>query len=61
MYTDNFNASTKSGTLGGTLLVLLFQLSLPELLQTIIVAAVGATTSFLVSMCLRYVSRKFFK
>ena len=61
MYTQNFNGSTRSGTLGGTLLVLLYQLSWTGLLQTAIVAAVGATTSFLISMGLRYVGRKYFK
>lgn len=58
MQTENFNASTRSGTLGGTLLALLFQINWPGLLNTMIVAGVGATTSFIISMILRWLGKK---
>ena len=58
MHTENFNSNTKSGTLGGTIIALLFQVSWSGILNTMIVAAVGAATSFLVSMGLNYLSRK---
>ena len=40
---------TASGTFTGTLLVLLMQITSPELLKTIILAAVGALVSFIAS------------
>ncbi|RYG51057.1 MAG: hypothetical protein EOO01_09345 [Chitinophagaceae bacterium] len=58
MLTENFNTATKSGTYGGTLLVLLFQIQWGSLFHTILIAAVGAATSFFVSMALRWVGRK---
>ncbi|RYF89827.1 MAG: hypothetical protein EOO03_05090 [Chitinophagaceae bacterium] len=59
MYTDNFNASTRNGTFGGFCLVLLLQINWPGLANTILIAAVGASTSFLVSFGLQYLGRKF--
>lgn len=52
------HTNTKTGTLGGTTLALLFQVNWPSLVQTILVAAVGAATSFAVSMLLRFLSGK---
>jgi uncharacterized membrane protein len=61
MNTEIFNTETKTGTFGGTLLVLLFQLNWSNLLQTAVIAAVGAATSFLVSVGLRWLGRRLFK
>lgn len=61
MDSNHLTGSTKTGTLGGTLLALLFQLNWPGLFQTIIVAAVGAATSFAMSVLLKYLGRKFLK
>lgn len=60
MYTENYTTSTRNGTYGGTLLAILLQVNLPGLLNTVIIAAVGAATSFFVSVALRYISQKYF-
>jgi putative flippase GtrA len=48
----NVDASTKAGTIGGTLLVLLLHISSEELIKTVLLAAVGAVVSFGVSFLL---------
>jgi mannitol-specific phosphotransferase system IIBC component len=50
--------STKAGTFGGTLLVLLMHLSSEEVLKTVLLAAIGAVVSFMVSMVLKEVVRR---
>ena len=42
----------RAGTVGGTLLVVLLQLSAAQLLETVVLAAVGAVVSYGVSMAL---------
>ena len=44
---------TASGTFTGTLLVLLTQITSPELLKTIILAALGAVVSFIASCIIK--------
>ncbi|RYZ48804.1 MAG: hypothetical protein EOP49_17705 [Sphingobacteriales bacterium] len=61
MLAENFNTATKSGTFGGTLLVLLFQIQWSSLANTAVIAAVGAATSFFVSMGLRWIARCWLK
>jgi hypothetical protein len=41
----NVDASTKAGTIGGTLLVLLLHISSEELVKTALLAALGAVVS----------------
>ncbi|MEH6306170.1 hypothetical protein RYH73_10985 [Olivibacter sp. CPCC 100613] len=48
----------KTGTLFGTLLSALPHLGADELLKTTILAALGATVSFLVSLLLRWLNRR---
>jgi mannitol-specific phosphotransferase system IIBC component len=48
----NVDASTKAGTIGGTLFVLLLHVSSEELIKTVLLAAVGAVVSFAVSFLL---------
>jgi hypothetical protein len=48
----------KNGTIGSTLLVLLFSIDTEELLSTIILAAIGAIVSFIISVLLERVFRK---
>ncbi len=55
MQGDFFSVNEKAGTVGGTLLVLLLQLSATELLKTAILAGIGAAVSFLVSVSLKYI------
>ncbi|MEO8769977.1 MAG: hypothetical protein ABI402_07825 [Ferruginibacter sp.] len=48
------NSNTKTGTLCGTMLVLLFKLNSEDLAVSAVLAATGATVSFLVSVLLKY-------
>jgi mannitol-specific phosphotransferase system IIBC component len=48
----------KNGTIGSILLVLLFSIDTEELLSTIILAAIGAIVSFMISVLLERVFRK---
>ena len=48
----------KNGTIGSTLLVLLIHIDTEELLSTIILAAIGAIVSFMISVILERVFRK---
>ena len=50
--------SARTGTAGGTLLVLLLQLKAEELLKTAVLAAVGAIVSFCVSLGLRWLMKR---
>ena len=49
---------TKTGTVCGTLLVLLFKLNSEDLLASAVLAVVGASVSFLVSVFWKWVLRK---
>jgi hypothetical protein len=50
--------STRAGTAGGTLLVVLLQLNSGELFKTAVLAAVGAVVSFVVSYALQRLIKK---
>jgi len=54
----NFPSDTKAGTLGGTALVVIMQLNMAQILETAILAAVGAVVSFGVSVALKAVLRR---
>jgi putative flippase GtrA len=54
----NVDASTKAGTIGGTLFVLLLHVSSEELIKTVLLAAVGAGVSFAVSFLLNKMIKK---
>lgn len=49
----HFDAPTRWGTCGGTLLVTLLQLSPAQVAETVVLAAIGAAVSFGVSLALR--------
>ncbi|RPD45538.1 hypothetical protein [Paracnuella aquatica] len=53
--------NTRAGTAGGTLLVLLLQLSSGELIKTAVLAGVGAAVSFAVSFALQRLVRRLCK
>jgi hypothetical protein len=59
MESQSFNVNTRSGTLGGTLLVILVQVNWAGLFNTALIAAVGAVTSYSVSVALGWIGRKF--
>ncbi len=52
------NSNTKTGTICGTLLVLLFKLNGEDLLVSAILAGTGAAVSFLVSVLLKWLMRR---
>ena len=50
-----------AGTAGGTILVIFMQITNGEMLQTAVMAAVGAIVSFAVSVGLKCITRRFRK
>ena len=50
--------STKAGTIGGTLLVVLLQIKSSELVKTALLAAIGAAVSFGVSLFMRWTVKR---
>ncbi|MCW3091404.1 MAG: hypothetical protein JWP81_2473 [Ferruginibacter sp.] len=58
MQPEPVNGHTKAGTAGGTLLVLLLNIGTAEILNTAILAAVGAAVSFTVSLLLRWLLKR---
>lgn len=57
----NMDINTRTGTLGGIVIVLLFKIRASEVFSTIVLAAIGAIVSFAVSYCCEKVKRKFRK
>ena len=53
-----FMTNTRTGTAGGTLLVTLLNVNFSDLLETAILAAVGAAVSYLVSVGMKRLLRK---
>jgi len=49
----NYAYTTKAGTAGGTLLILILKINISELASTAIFAAVGASVSFTVSIIMK--------
>ena len=52
------NAHERAGILGGTLLVVVLQITSGELLKTVVLAAVGAAVSFGVSFLLQRIVKR---
>jgi Na+-translocating ferredoxin:NAD+ oxidoreductase RnfA subunit len=52
------DGAARAGTAGGTLAVILLQISNGEVLKTVVLAALGAVVSFGTSMLLKAVIRK---
>jgi hypothetical protein len=53
-----FDAGTKAGTIGGTLLTIVCNIYLADLARTAVLAAVGAGVSFTVSVFLKWLIRQ---
>ena len=53
------DSNTRAGTVSGMLMVLLFKTNLAELESTIVLAAIGATVSFMVSVFLKFIVKRF--
>jgi hypothetical protein len=47
-----------AGTAGGTLLIILANIHSPDLVKTVILSALGAVVSFLVSCAMKHLLRK---
>lgn len=56
-----FDSTTKTGTAGGTLLTILANISGQDILKTIILAAIGAVVSFLITLVMKFLMKKFWK
>ena len=54
----NPSSTTKTGTIGGTLLTVFFNISSADILKTIILASIGAIVSFVVSLILKSIFKK---
>lgn len=57
----NIDYGTKAGTVGGTLLTIVCNIHLADLTRTAVLAAVGAVVSFVVSIFLRWLIKKWKK
>lgn len=57
MESNGYLHSTKAGTFGGTLFVVLLQIQTAELLKTVVLATTGAIVSFSVSVLMRWMIR----
>jgi len=53
-----FDNTTKAGTIGGTLLSMLFNIDSQDLLKTAILAAIGALVSFSVTLFLKFLIKR---
>lgn len=57
MSSHNGHNGTLYGTIGGTLLSVFANLSSGDVLKTVLLASVGATTSFLVSLGMKWLTK----
>ena len=56
---DVFDNTTKTGTAGGTLLTIFANISGDDILKTVILAAIGAVVSFLITLLMKFLIKKF--
>jgi hypothetical protein len=60
MNVSSFFTGSKIGTAGGTLTILFLHIRNNDIVKTIVMAAIGATVSFVVSQVLKWVIKKLF-
>lgn len=58
MSTPSSHHGTAAGTLGGTLLSIFANVQTGDITKTVILAAIGATVSFMVSLALKWITRR---
>lgn len=58
---QHFDNTTKAGTAGGTLLTIFANISSADILKTVILAAIGAAVSFMVTIFLKALIKRFKK
>ena len=61
MNENSISPGTKFGTIGGTLTVILANISGADLLKTIVLSAIGAMVSFGISLLLKMILQKLSK
>ena len=49
----NFDNGAKAGTIGGTLFCMVYTIHMEDIAKTVVLAEIGATVSFLVSIALK--------
>ena len=54
----NPNNTTKTGTIGGTLLTVFYNISSEDIVKTIVLAGIGAVVSFMVSLLLKRIFKQ---
>ncbi|HYG04709.1 MAG TPA: hypothetical protein VD927_19815 [Chryseosolibacter sp.] len=59
MQTTNHNSGTVYGTITGTVLTIFGNIHIGDLVKTALLATIGATVSFGVSLALKKMSRRF--
>jgi hypothetical protein len=57
--TNHIEGGTITGTIGGTLLAVVINISTQDISETIVLGTIGACVSFIVSMTLKHLLRKF--
>ena len=55
------NTGTKAGTIGGTLLTIIYNIRTEDVVKTIVLASIGAIVSFVVSLSLKILFKRFKK
>ena len=60
MVNNLHNGDTIAGTVGGTLLVIFLNADYKEMMDTALLAAIGAAVSFIVSALLKFMINRFF-
>ncbi len=59
MWNDSFfSTSTKAGTAGGFLTILLLNITTNDVIKTLVLSAIGAIVSFVTSLGLRAIARR---
>lgn len=58
---QQLHTGKRAGTIGGTLFCLVLNLHWEDFLKTIILAAVGAVVSFVVSLAMKHILKRFQK
>ena len=58
MMGESFSNATKTGTAGGFLTILFFNLSSHDIVKTIVLAMIGAVVSFAVSLVMRSITKR---
>ena len=55
------NDGTKAGTIGGTILTIVYNIKVAEIEKTIVLASIGAVVSFTISIILKKIVNRYMK